>query len=124
NEPDFGVLLDDMQYRTGGIIAIDSLLQPRVEAEVAFRLRDDLTDANLTYEEARAAIATASAALEIVDSRVVDWDISIADTVADNASSGAFVLGAVEHPIVGLDTAAVEMAMQMNGVVVSTGTGM
>jgi transcriptional regulator with XRE-family HTH domain len=69
------------------------LLQPNAEAEIAFVLRDDLSGEDLSPGRVRAAVDYAVAALEIVDSRIADWDITIADTIADNASSGLFVLG-------------------------------
>ena len=72
------------------------LLQPRVEAEVAFVLARDIapaTEEEITLELVRAAVDVALPALEIVDSRIADWDIGFTDTVADNASSGLFVVG-------------------------------
>jgi 2-keto-4-pentenoate hydratase len=106
DQPDFGVLFDDMDM-SGRAVPMSRLLQPKAEAEIAFVLGDDLT------------IASAHVALEIVDSRIADWDISCADTIADNASSGLFVLG---DPI-DVEPRLAEMAMRVNGEVVSKGTG-
>jgi 2-keto-4-pentenoate hydratase len=95
DRPDFGVLFDDMRYDDGATIPIGRLLQPKAEAEVAFLLARDITNAS-DPGSVRAAVALAFPALEIVDSRVADWRIGITDTVADNASSGVFVVGATE----------------------------
>ncbi|WP_189269154.1 2-keto-4-pentenoate hydratase [Streptomyces fuscichromogenes] len=93
DRPDFGVLLDDMDVSALSAVPSDRLLQPRVEAEIAFVLAADLDTGDLDLARVRSAVGYAVAALEIVDSRVAGWDIAITDTVADNASSGLFVLG-------------------------------
>jgi 2-keto-4-pentenoate hydratase len=120
--PDYGFLLSDMSYSDGGVIAADVLLQPRVEAEVAFVLRSDLDLANPTEHDVVAATDYIVAALEIVDSRIADWDIRLIDTIADNASAGAFVLGTRRRAIEG-DLSAVSMTMARNGETLSEGTG-
>ena len=93
DQPDFGVLFDDMDVSGDAEVPTERLLQPRIEAEVAFVLAADLDGADPTPESVRAAVGHIVGALEIVDSRIADWDITICDTVADNASSGLFVLG-------------------------------
>jgi 2-keto-4-pentenoate hydratase len=93
DQPDFGLLFDDMDVSARPLVSLDGLLQPKIEAEIAFVLGADLDTADLTPERVRAAVAYAVPALEIVDSRIAGWDITIADTIADNASSGRFVLG-------------------------------
>jgi 2-keto-4-pentenoate hydratase len=93
HQPDFGVLLDDMDVSGYRDIPSNLLLQPRAEAEIAFVLGADLTDGPLDRAQIESAVLYAVAAIEIVDSRIARWDIRIADTVADNASSGLFVLG-------------------------------
>jgi 2-keto-4-pentenoate hydratase len=123
DRPDFGVLLDDMSRRDGEPIDPEPLLQPKIEAELAFVLSQDLTEAPVTEDDVAAATSHVVAALEIVDSRIADWDISIVDTIADNASSGLFVLGSHRVPLAGLDVQAVQMQMTSAGDVVSTGTG-
>jgi 2-keto-4-pentenoate hydratase len=126
DQPDFGVLFADMQAKSGGLIPVDRLLQPRVEAEVAFVLAEDLTGntGNLSDDRARAAIGTAVAALEIVDSRIAGWDITLADTIADNASCGMFVLGDEPVELADLDLREIVMTMvDGEGTVVSSGTG-
>jgi 2-keto-4-pentenoate hydratase len=122
NRPDYGVLLDDMLVPDGGVVGRDRLLQPKVEAEVAFRLGADLTGV-LTMDRVRAAVQGMSAAIEIVDSRIAGWDISIVDTIADNASSGMFVLADRTVSLSGLEPAEVAMTLSVNGAPTSTGTG-
>ena len=92
-QPDFGVLFDDMDIPEGQPVPMSLLLQPKAEAEIAFILGADLAEGPLDDAQCRAAVAHAVPALEICDSRVEDWDIRFADTVADNASSGVYVLG-------------------------------
>jgi 2-keto-4-pentenoate hydratase len=119
DRPDFGVLFDDMRYDDGAVIPIGRLLQPKAEAEVAFLLGRDIDDP----DDSRAAVAYAFPALEIVDSRVADWRIAITDTIADNASSGVFVIGAQGTPLGVVEPVDVTMTMRRHGVVVSLGTG-
>ncbi|MFC7494382.1 MULTISPECIES: 2-keto-4-pentenoate hydratase [unclassified Nocardioides] len=121
--PTFGVLLDDMAHASGDVIPLDRLIQPKVQAEVAFVLAEDLADGPLDDAQVRASIAYAVAALEIVDSRILNWDISFADTVADNASCGLFVLGDEPCTLAEVDPAAVRMSMMIDGEEASTGAG-
>ena len=121
--PDFGVLFDDMSYGDGDVVPYGRLLQPKVEAEIAFVLAEDLTDGPLDVPHIRAAVAYAVAALEIVDSRIAGWDISYGDTVADNASSGLYVLGTTRAGLDDFAPLEAEMSMTIDGQVVSTGNG-
>lgn len=121
--PDFGALLDDMLVADGGTVPAGVLLQPKVEAEVAFLLAADLDGALDSVDEVRAAVAGAMAALEIVDSRVADWDISYVDTVADNASCGLYVVSDVVVPLSEVEPVDVAMTMTIGGATVSTGSG-
>ncbi|MEV5986524.1 fumarylacetoacetate hydrolase family protein [Streptomyces sp. NPDC052051] len=123
DQPDFGVLLDDMAYEDGGAIPAGRILQPRIEAEIAFVLRADLAEGPLDTAQVRDAIAYGVAALEVCGSRIADWDISLGDTVADNASSGAYVLGTHRRTLAETEPAGVVMSMTVNGTEVSTGTG-
>lgn len=123
DQPDFGVLLDDMQVLEGGVVGPGRLLQPRVEAEVAFVLASDLAGPDLTAADVRAAVDHARVALEIVDSRIAGWDITFADTVADNGSSGMFVLGRTRLDLDEVEPAAVEMELCVDGAIASTGSG-
>jgi 2-keto-4-pentenoate hydratase len=121
DRPDFGVLFDDMRHPSGGRVPLDRLLQPRAEAEIAFVLSADILDP--APAAVRAAAGTAIAAIEVVDSRIEDWRIGITDTVADNASSGLFVLGDRELPVDRFAPADVTMRMLRNGEPVSGGNG-
>jgi 2-keto-4-pentenoate hydratase len=121
--PDFGVLFDDMLVAETASIPSGRLIQPRAEAEIAFILAADLVDGPLDVVSVRAATAYAVAALEIVDSRIRGWDITITDTVADNASSGLFVLGSRQIPLADFEPADVVMTLQRDGTVASTGNG-
>lgn len=123
NEPDFGVLVDDMFIEDGDEVRLDSLLQPRVEAEVAFIMGRDLTGPGVTTSNALAAIEGVLPAIEIVDSRVADWKIKLADTIADNASSGRLVVGGRLRRVTEVDLRLVGVAVSRNGRVVDTGAG-
>lgn len=121
DQPDFGVLLASMDVSELDEVPSSRLLQPKVEAEIAFIMAKDVLEP--TRESVIAAVGEVAAALEIVDSRVRDWDITIVDTVADNASSGLFVLSNERKQLSEIDPVAVEMSMTRNGEVASTGTG-
>jgi 2-keto-4-pentenoate hydratase len=123
DQPDFGVLFEDMVCGEDGAVASARLMQPKAEAEIAFILAEDLDDDQLNVHRARDAISYAVAALEIVDSRVRDWDICITDTVADNGSSGLFVLGAKQVKLDEFEPAEVQMSLTKDGEVASTGSG-
>jgi 2-keto-4-pentenoate hydratase len=122
DQPDSGVLFADMQVVSGATVATDTLLQPKLEAEIAFLLAEDL-DGDLSESRIRAAAGVAIPAIEIVDSRVRDWSISIVDTIADNGSSALFVLGSEVAAAADLDFAARTMQLTQDGEVVSTGRG-
>lgn len=123
DQPDFGLLLDHMQRVEDDVIPLDTLLQPRIEAEVAFVLAEDLDGADLGMDVVRSAVADCLPALEIVDSRIANWDISFADTVADNGSSAMFVLGATRASLDTVEPREVDMTLRLGGEVVSTGNG-
>jgi 2-keto-4-pentenoate hydratase len=123
DQPDFGTLLSSMLVGGSRPVEPGRLLQPKVEAEIAFVLGADLLSAEPSLSEVAAAVAQARAALEIVDSRIASWDIRITDTVADNASSGLFVLGDAVVPLADLRTEEVAMELFRDGVQVSAGTG-
>lgn len=122
DQPDFGVLFDDMAYAEGTTVPMSLLLQPKVEAEIAFLLGKDL-DGPLDIDTVRAAVDHAVAALEIVDSRVASWDITIVDTVADNGSSALYVLGTETASLDSFVPKDVEMSMTVDGAVASKGNG-
>jgi 2-keto-4-pentenoate hydratase len=123
DQPDFGVLLDDMAVGQDEPVRPGRLLQPKIEAEVAFVLAQDLPDRPVTALDVLRATDFVVPALEIVDSRVAGWDITIVDTVADNASSGLYVLGTRPVPLAAVDLPAARMRMTQDGNEVSTGVG-
>ncbi|MFI9596428.1 2-keto-4-pentenoate hydratase [Nonomuraea sp. NPDC052265] len=123
DQPDLGVLFDDMAYADGDTIPAGRVLQPRAEAEIAFVLGSDLADGPLDAPQVRDAIAYGVAAIEICGSRIAGWDISFGDTVADNASSGAYVLGTERRTLDEFEPVDVVMSMSVGGEEVSTGTG-
>ncbi|MFE7719688.1 2-keto-4-pentenoate hydratase [Nocardia rhizosphaerihabitans] len=122
-QPDFGDLFDDMAFADGDVVPAFAVLQPRAEAEIAFVLAEDLIEGDLSYARVRAAIEYAVAAIEICGSRVAGWDISFGDTVADNASAGAFVLGPDRKRLDEFEPREVRMMMTIDGAEVSTGSG-
>ena len=123
DQPDYGVLFEDMAVPDGGVLKASQAIQPKVEAEVALILARDLDNPSATAEDVAAAAECAVAAIEIVDSRIADWKISFADTVADNGSSAFYVLGLERKPLKGLDLYTCGMALDVNGAVVSLGAG-
>lgn len=123
DQPDSRVLLDDMGYADGDTVPYASVLQPRVEAEIAFVLGEDLAEGPLDLARVRAAVDHAVAALEICGSRIAGWDITLSDTVADNASAGAFVLGRQRRGLAEFEPRTAVMEMSVDGRTVSEGTG-
>jgi len=122
--PDFGMLFADMAYGDSEPVPTGRLLQPKVEGEIAFVLGTDLPDHPVVSSEVIRAVDFVVAAIEIVDSRIRDWDISIFDTVADNASSGLFVLGGSPRLLTDVDDLrTVAMELSCGGEVLSAGTG-
>lgn len=123
DRPDFGVLFADMDVSTAAEVPSGRLLQPKAEAEVAFVLGADLDHEITGVAQVRAAVAYAAAALEIVDSRIGDWDITITDTIADNASSGLYVLGGTRLTLEEFEPRDVVMTLYADGEPVSEGDG-
>lgn len=123
NQPDYGHLLDGMVIDNGGTIITKQVLQPKVEGEIAFVLKKDLQGPKVTVMDVLAATDYVVPALEIVDSRIHDWNIKLEDTVADNASSGLYVLGDKKVALDGLDLAQMGMVLYKNGEMLNTGVG-
>jgi len=123
DQPDFGTLFDSMAISDGEEINFSSVIQPKCEAEVAFVLERDLDKDNVTLTDLISAIAYALPAIEVVDSRIANWDINILDTIADNASSGLYVLGHKPVKLDGLDLRLAGMVMERKGEQVSLGVG-
>jgi 2-keto-4-pentenoate hydratase len=123
DQPDFGVLFDDMEIGDGGTLLASRVIQPKAEAEIALILGADLAGPTITRADVEAAVASVCASIEIVDSRIADWNITFADTVADNGSSSFYVLGEARKPLAGLDLWTCGMALEVNDEVVSLGAG-
>ena len=122
--PDFGVLYAEMAVGDAEPIPNTMLMQPRIEAEVAFVLGRDLPDRPVIASDVLRATDFVVAAIEIVDSRIRDWSISIVDTVADNASSGMFVLGGSPRRLDAIDDLRTSaMSLTCDGEEMSSGTG-
>lgn len=123
DKPDLGMLFQEMAYDDGAVVPAGAVLQPRVEAEVALVLKDDLARGPLDVEQVRSAVGFVVAAIEICGSRIQGWDISFGDTVADNASAGAYVLGPQRRSLEEVEPRDVIMTMSIDGEEVSTGNG-
>ncbi|ALG66616.1 2-oxopent-4-enoate hydratase [Beggiatoa leptomitoformis] len=123
NQPDFGHLMSGMVYSDGDEIPVKTLLQPKAEGEIAFILKRDLNGPGITNADVLAATECVMPCFEIVDSRVKDWKIKIQDTIADNASSGVFVLGGTAISPHKLDLSLCGMVLEKNGEVLHTGAG-
>ncbi|HEY6557696.1 MAG TPA: fumarylacetoacetate hydrolase family protein [Polyangiaceae bacterium] len=124
HQPDFGYLTDMMCFEDGSEISIAThLIQPRAEGEIAFILGKDLTGPGVTNADVIDATEAVKPCFEIVDSRIQDWKIAIADTIADNASSGVFVLGKDAALPRDVDFVTCGMVVWKNGEVLSTGAG-
>ena len=121
--PDFGALFADMAFASGAPIPWSRLLQPKVEAEVAIVLERGLESEHLELADVAAATAYALPAIEVVGSRIADWKISIVDTIADNASSGVYVLGETRRKLDAFDARLCGMVMTLRGEDVSLGVG-
>lgn len=122
-DPDYGHLFDKMLAMEGEAIELSSMIQPRVEGEIAFILEKGLKGPGVTVADVLRASAGAMAAIEVIDSRIKDWKIKIEDTVADNASGGALVLGGKIVPLSGLDLRYLGMVIEKNGHILATGAG-
>ncbi len=123
NQPDYGCLFDDMEIDDGGTLLACNVIQPKAEAEIALVLAHGISKTTVTPQDVADATDYAVAAIEIVDSRIADWKITFADTVADNGSSAFFVLGSEKKKLAGLDLYTCGMAMEINDQIVSVGAG-
>lgn len=119
--PDFGFLYDSMEI-VNNIVGKGQILQPRVEGELAFILKDDLKD-GATIEDVYEATDYVVPALEIVGSRIKDWKLTIVDTVADNASCGMYLLSDIKIDPKEVDLKEIEMTLSKNGEVINSGKG-
>lgn len=123
DQPDSGVLFEDMSIPSGGVLRSALVLQPKAEAEIAVILARDVDLPEASPEQMVAAADYAVAAIEIVDSRIANWKITYADTVADNGSSAFFVLGTDKMSVTGLDLYTCGMVLEIDDAVASVGAG-
>lgn len=123
NEPDYGHLLDDMKIESGSTVSIDSLVSPKVEAEIGFVLAEDISGPNITYVDVMMATKYVVPTLEIIDSRIADWKIKLIDTVADNGSSAKVVVGNKRSCVSEVDLRTAGMSLYKNNSLIATGAG-
>jgi 2-keto-4-pentenoate hydratase len=121
DEPDYGHLLDEMQLFEATPVKANQYLYPRVEVEVAFLLNADLPGANCTEDDVLAATEALIPSIELIDTRITDWQIELCDTIADNASSAGFVLGDGRVSPRSIDVKAIDAVLRCNGEVVAQG---
>jgi 2-keto-4-pentenoate hydratase len=123
DSPDYGPVLESTVYRDGDVIEVDRFIAPKLEAEIGFVLGIELRGPGVTDQRARAAISQVFAAMEIVDSRIADWRIKLADTVADLASNGAIVLSEQQISAAGIDFRTIGMQLFRSNELVDSGVG-
>lgn len=123
DSPDFAPVLESTVYSDGAEISAGAFIQAKIEAEIVFVMGAELRGPGVTVDDARAAITGVGAAVEIVDSRIVDWRIQLADTIADLASSGAVATSANLVPLSDVDVRLLGMVLSRNGELVDTGAG-
>ncbi len=121
DEPDYGHLLADMRLFENEPADTGRYCYPRVEIEVGFVLGRDLPGEGCTEADVLAATEAFAPSIELIDSRIVDWRISLADTIADNASSAGFVLGAARVDPSTVDVRAIDAVLLRNGEEVARG---
>lgn len=121
DEPDYGHLLDDMQVFEDKPVLTSKYLLPRVEVEVGFVLADDLPGAGCTEDDVLAATAAFAPAIELIDTRITNWQVKLCDTIADNASSAGWVLGKERVSPKDVDIRAIPAVLRCNGEVLGEG---
>lgn len=121
--PDYGPVLESTMYQPGDALPLSAFISPKIEAEIVFVLGRRLMGPAVGYAEARSAISGIAASMEIVDSRITDWRIRLADTVADLASNGGLVVSDYLAPPTGIECRSIRMTLSRNGEVVASGKG-
>jgi len=121
DEPDYGHLLDDMQVFEDKPVLTSQYLLPRVEVEVGFVLADDLPGAGCTEDDVLAATAAFAPAIELIDTRITNWQVKLCDTIADNASSAGWVLGKERVSPKDIDIRNIDAVLKCNGEVLGEG---
>jgi 2-keto-4-pentenoate hydratase len=123
DSPDFAPVFESTVYGDGAEIPASAFIQPKIEAEIVFVMGSRLQGPGVTVDDARNAVAGVGASVEIVDSRIVDWRIRLADTIADLASNGAVAWSSHLVPLSEVDTRLVGMVLSRDGEIVDTGAG-
>ncbi|AXF56967.1 2-keto-4-pentenoate hydratase [Salicibibacter kimchii] len=123
DEPDYGHLLRSMQVKNDGQVKLNKVMQPKVEGEIAFVLKNDLSGPNVTTDEVVTSTDYIVPAIEIVDSRILNWEITLPDTIADNASSGLYILGDETYEINDMDLGEINMVLYKNNEEINRGKG-
>jgi 2-keto-4-pentenoate hydratase len=121
DQPDYGALFADMCLSDGE--PVTSVLQARAEAEVALVIKRNFDSPDATLDDLIESVEYVLPAIEIVGSRIAGWDITIVDTIADNASCGMFVLGTTPVRPADIELRDVEMTLELNGKIASVGSG-
>ncbi len=123
SEPDFGHLFADMIFPEDAPLSVSAYLQPKIEAELAFIMGEDLKGPGVTLADALRGAAAVVPAFELIDSRVADWRIKIQDTIADNGSSAGLVLGGRLSPLCACNLKYVGLVLEKNGEIIDTAAG-
>jgi 2-keto-4-pentenoate hydratase len=123
DQPDYGFLFDDMYHPDGAVLDAAEFIAPRVEPEIAVVLGRDLTGPGLTADDVAGAVDRVVGALEIIDSRIAEWKITLVDTIADNASSAGLVLGETTSALADIDPVTLRVGITRNGEDVGSGSG-
>ncbi len=123
DEPDYGIIVDKTVFREGKPFPTKQLILPRIEAEVAFLLKDNLKGPGVTLAQVLKATEGVIPAFEVIDSRIRDWKITVKDSIADNASNAAVILGGKITPLADLDLRLTGMVLEKNGEMIATAAG-
>jgi 2-keto-4-pentenoate hydratase len=123
NEPDYGHLFSDMIRREGEPVSLSSLIQPKIESELAFVMAGSVRGPGVTVADVLQNTAAVMPSFELIDSRIRDWQIKIQDTVADNGSSAVILLGSGYAPAVGIDLKHIGLVLEKNGELLATAAG-
>jgi 2-keto-4-pentenoate hydratase len=121
--PDYGPILQSTLYQDGDAVSVSRFISPKIEAEIVFILGDRLAGPGVTHAEALQSISAMAASMEIVDSRISEWRIRLADTIADLASNGALVVSGTRVPLHDVDPRSIKMVLRRNGQVIASGVG-
>lgn len=123
SEPLYGWLTDDMRIEPGEALVVDRFIQPRVEAEIAFLIGDDLEGSDVGAADVLAATAAVMPAIDVLDSRYAGYSFTLPDVIADNSSSAGFITGSSIVDPAGIDLRLLGVLLEVNGVVVATAAG-